>query len=410
MILRAKYVLDADCRPIDNGFVRIATQRIVELDTYRESNDKTVIDCGNAILMPGLVNAHTHLELGAFHDAVEPTDEFVAWLSELAPKMRSMDADREQVEASVRDGLQSCLMGGTTHVGDISRFAHIARNTIAGIDVRPHVTSYGEVLGSQMERPDQLLNQSTNLRHRSADLVMGISPHATYSVTKGVLLKCIVVAAALRAPVCIHAAESLEEEEFLLRGTGPLREFLESMGACDSTYKPIGVRPIEFLSRSFALKPNTLLAHCNYVNRDEIKQIAEARTSVVYCPRTHHAFGHPPHPFVEMLDAGVNVCLGTDSLASNPSLSMLDEIRFLRRHRSDVSAEMILRMATVSGIIALRARGETHHSPIGSLADLVAIPLDPQGPADPLENILASELSPTHCVVAGQMLINPHAS
>ncbi|MCA9253203.1 MAG: amidohydrolase family protein [Phycisphaerales bacterium] len=406
MILRAKYVLDADLRPIENGFVRVSPHHIIAVGNSLPTDDLNVIDCGNAVLMHGLVNAHTHLELGTLHNTVQPTHDFVGWLERLATIMRSMNTDREDIKLAVRNGLQRSLESGVTHVGDISRFASITRETSAGIRSRPNVTSYAEVLGSMSIEPDQLLDQSADLHRLPTALVQGISPHATYSVPHGFMLKCAVVAAATRAPVCIHAAESLEEEEFLLRGTGRLREFLESMGVCDSSHKPIGVRPIEFLNRTFSLKPNTLLAHCNYVNIDEIRLIATEKTSVVYCPRTHHAFGHPPHRFDDMLDAGVNVCLGTDSLASNPSLSMLDEIRFLRRHRTDVSSETILRMATVNGEIALRAKGETHLSLIGSRADLIAIPIDPNGSSDPCENILTNTHVPTHCMVAGQLLIN----
>jgi cytosine/adenosine deaminase-related metal-dependent hydrolase len=414
MILRAKYVLNADFRPIDNGFVRIESQRIVTVGTFKGATDEDLVDCGEALLMPGLVNAHTHLELGGLHHLVSPTHDFVAWLRRLAPMMRSMSADHEQIEASTRTGLQRSLEGGTTQVADISRFAAITRKTIAEIDSRPSVTSFGEVLGSSSVNPHELVEQSADLQHRSATLALGISPHATYSVPHETMLKCIDVAAALRAPLCIHAAESLAEEEFLLNGTGPLRDFLESMGACDSSYVPFGVRPIEFLNRSCALKPNTLLAHCNYVNDDEIKLLAEKETSVAYCPRTHYAFGHPPHRFADMLRAGVNVCLGTDSLASNPSLSMLEEIRFLRSHRPDASVETILRMATIGGGKALSGRALGDRAlgakdgagglTAGSRADLIAVPIDPTGPTDPLDNILASTHQPAHCVVAGNRM------
>ena len=401
MILRAKYVLDRNFQTIDNGFLRVESSRVVEVGTGKETSAGEFIDCGDALLMPGLVNAHTHLELGSLHGAVTPTHNFVEWLTRLVPKMRQMATNPKQIQESVRSGLATSLVSGTTQLADISRFAPITREAIFNIDSRPAVISFGEVLGAEDVTADKLLIQSVGRSHESDTLSLGISPHSAYSVSHFTMLKCVVAIAALRARMCIHAAESMEEEEFLVNGSGPLRDFLESVGACDSSYEPFGARPIEYLNRVGALGPLTLLAHCNYINDDEINLIACKKTSAVYCPRTHHAFGHPPHRFIDMLDAGINVCLGTDSLASNPSLSMLDEIRFLRTHRPDVPAEMILRMATANGEKALETQELSDEMSLAKRADLIAIPIDPMGATDPLENVLTSKLQPTHCIIGG---------
>ncbi|GJM27199.1 MAG: chlorohydrolase [Phycisphaerae bacterium] len=405
MILRAKHIIDADFRLIDNGFVRTDSSRIVEVGPSTDATDEVTVDCGDSLLMPGLVNAHTHLELGGLRNAVPPTHDFVDWLARLVPMMRSMGNDQEDIGTAVKSGLQDSLIGGATHVADISRFATITRESIANIASRPRVTSFGEVLGSKSVNPDELIAQSADCHSITADLTLGISPHSTYTVPLATMQECVSTAARLKSIMCIHAAESVEEEEFVVNGTGPLRDFLESMGACDSSHKPFGGRPIEFLNHAGALGSNTLLAHCNHVNDDDINLIASNQTSVVYCPRTHHAFGHPSHRFDDMLRAGINVCLGTDSLASNPSLSMLDEIRFLRSHRPDISAETIMRMATVNGEKALCATGTVDVLSAGSQANMIAIPIDPTGAADPFENVLASAIQPTHCMVAGNLLI-----
>ncbi len=403
MILRAKYILAEDLNLIENGFVRIDASRIVEVG---RGNSPDAIDCGDAILMPGLVNAHTHLELGGMLGAVPPTHNFVDWLKQLAPKMRSMSDRDEKLRTAVRSGLSASLLGGTTRIGDISRFFDFTRETIAGVASRPVVTSFGEVLGSRSSSPDQIVRRSKDEQFLSATLIPGISPHATYSVPPDVMRECVAVAKKHNAPMCIHAAESLEEVEFLISGTGPMREFLESMGAWDASRQAISRRPIEYLNQVGALGPSTLLAHCNYVDDDEIELLAKSGTSLAYCPRTHHAFGHSPHRFAEMIESGVNVSLGTDSLASNPSISMLDEIRFLRNQRSDVSAETLIRMATINGARSLNDSIDHAGLAHGIRADLIAIPLDPSGPTDPLENILTGSHVPTHCIIAGNPIVS----
>ncbi len=403
MILRAKYILAEDLKPIENGFVRIESTRIVEIGRGHRQDS---IDCGDAVLMPGLVNAHTHLELGGMLGKVPPTNRFVDWLRQIAPMMRSMVGQDEALRIAVRAGLLASVKGGTTRLGDISRFFEPTRETIADVASRPIVTSFGEVLGTRPHDLDRIVQYPEEGLTSSETLVAGISPHATYSVPPDVMRECMAVSRKYNVPTCIHAAESLEEVEFLSSGTGPMRDFLESMGAWDASRQPIGSRPIEYLNQIGVLGPKTLLAHCNYIDDHEIELLAGSATSVAYCPRTHHAFGHPPHRFVEMMAAGINVSLGTDSLASNPSLSMLDEIRFIRNHRSDLPVETIIRMATINGRRALNDSIDYAGIVNGSSAELIAIPLEQSGPTDPLENVLTGSHLPTHCIIAGCSVLN----
>jgi cytosine/adenosine deaminase-related metal-dependent hydrolase len=149
------------------------------------------------------------------------------------------------------------------------------------------------------------------------------------------------------------------------------------------------------------LSPKTVLAHGNYLDDDDIALIAKRGASVAYCPRTHAAFGHDGHPFERLLAAGVNVCVGTDGLASNPSLSVLDELRFVRGRSERVSGATLLEMGTIRGARALGMDREIGSVEVGKAADLCVIPLEAEGASDPVENVLSSPHAPVATFVAG---------
>ena len=176
--------------------------------------------------------------------------------------------------------------------------------------------------------------------------------------------------------------------------------FLRRLGLWDEQSPRSGCTPVELCAAAGLLGPETLLAHANYVSDADIATIAASRASVAYCPRTHDAFGHDPHRFRDMLRAGVNVCLGTDSLASNPSLSILDELRFLRMKCHDVAPRELLAMATLRGAAALGFADLTGSITPGKSADLVVIPLVPSKRAS-WESFLDSAVIPLAVYLAG---------
>jgi cytosine/adenosine deaminase-related metal-dependent hydrolase len=216
------------------------------------------------------------------------------------------------------------------------------------------------------------------------------------------LRTCAEVAARHHLPVCIHLAETRDEAQFTRDASGPLAEHLRTLQIWDEAIPAGGCGPVELAGRLGLLTPTTLLAHVNYVTGTDIDRIARSRASVAFCPRTHHAFGHDAHRFREMLRARINVCIGTDSLASNPSLSVLDELRFLRHAAPDVPASTLLEMATVRGARALGFEHQTGSLAPGKYADIVVIPLDAAGARGPdehgdqgWESILNSTAAPT---------------
>jgi cytosine/adenosine deaminase-related metal-dependent hydrolase len=403
VIIRAAAMLAPTFAVVENPWLRLAGDRIVEITTNQPLTGESCQDLGDVLLMPGLVNAHTHLELGFAQGAVAPGPDFTDWLGRLLAAIRSASDDPARIETAITAGLAASLRAGTTTLGDITRDPEMTRALIARTDPRPTVVSYGEVIavGRLRERAGPLIAAARSPAPAS-DIIVGLSPHAPYTVEPEVLSQCGQAARADGLPLCMHAAETGDEAAFTAHGSGRLREHLERLKVWDDRVPIAGTRPIELLARCGLLGPKTLLAHANYVDADDIARLAQSGTSVAYCPRTHAAFEHPPHPVAALLSAGVNVCLGTDSLASNPSLSILDEVRFLHAGRPEITPEMLLRMATGNGARALGLADQIGNLQEGRRADLVAIPLQCNAPRTAVEDVLAGDAEPTHVILGGR--------
>jgi cytosine/adenosine deaminase-related metal-dependent hydrolase len=204
-----------------------------------------------------------------------------------------------------------------------------------------------------------------------------------------------------------------EELELLERRDGPLRTFLEELGAWDDDWEPIGDRPADYVRRGDLRNADWLIAHGTYFDPSEFWQLRpEAapdghRVALAYCPRTHARFGHAPHPFRAMLERGVIVCLGTDSRASSPSLSILDEIRFLHRRDPSLNGPLLLTMATLFGAWALRAETTTGSLAPGKSADLAVVPLPDRDDPDPHTLLLDSDLPVVATAFEGNFVRGP---
>lgn len=182
----------------------------------------------------------------------------------------------------------------------------------------------------------------------------------------------------------MHLAESDAETTLLTRREGPFVSFLQDLGVWNS--ESIGHRYGDYFEDGADGTTPRLFVHGNHL---PVETPFPARFSLCYCPRTHAAFGHPPHPFREFLSRGVRVCLGTDSLASNPDLDILEEARFIQRQHPDFDGETLLKMATIHGAYALGWAGECGSLTVGKSADAVAVPL-PNADGDPYDLLLSS--------------------
>ncbi len=356
------------------------------------------VNLGNVAIVPGFVNAHTHLELSPLeHERKQPSrpENEVAWLKSVVQHRRKHGL--ETLRGAVASNLDECLAAGTTLLADTTT-AGLSWDQIAAAPVRAVV--FAELIGLRRERGLQTSEDAwswiSSVGHDAqvaACARPGLSPHAPYS-TAGWLYHR---AAASKLPLSTHLAEMPEEEELLATRAGPLREFLEDLGAWDDEWEPIGARPADFVRKGELRQADWILAHGNYLEPDEFWQLrpeaaaGKHRVAVAYCPRTHARFGHAPHPFRAMLERGVVVCLGTDSRASSPSLSILDEARFLRRHDPSLNGPLLLTMATLFGAWALRAENASGSLRAGKSADLAIVALPNRDAADPHELLFESE-------------------
>ncbi len=404
MIIKARYVVPIDGPVIENGTVSFENERITSVGPSRKQTEGASVDYGDAVICPGFVNAHTHLELSSLAGKVPPGPDFIDWLHRLIATRSNEPTTEEESAAAMRTGIEQSLAAGTTCVGDITTApTHtrpiLAESPLSGI-------SYGEVIaiGNLRDRLAERLDACMPAHFDSQHLRAGISPHAPYTVEPQALRACAQRAQQSNLPLCIHLLESDDERQFTRQAEGRFAQFLRDIGVWDDAVPMSDCEPVELALRTDVLGSSTIIAHANYVTDTEMKVIAQSGATVAYCPRTHHAFSHPPHRFREMLSLGINVCLGTDSLASNPSLSILDEMRFLRSHYRDLSSDQILRMGTINGASGLGLATKTGTIANGKRANLVVVPLETAADAPDWESILETSAQPIAVYCAGEMV------
>jgi cytosine/adenosine deaminase-related metal-dependent hydrolase len=396
--LLARYVFGVDSPPIADGVVVIEGERIAAVGRAPAiSSSDEIIDLGNAAILPGLVNAHTHLEFSDLQRPLgQPDMAFPDWIRTVVAHRRNVgDSLRESHQLAERvdhsaAGLSESLRGGVTTLGEIATAAWSAepfsRSPLAS-------TVFLELIGLRRELiEDRLASAKRHLLSASANAGQtwraGISPHAPYSVHPELFARCIELARQAGAPLAFHLAESREELELLQGGAGPFRELLTELGAWDPSAIPHGTRPLDYL-KPLAHAPRALVIHGNYLVDDEIAVLTEhaATMSLVYCPRTHAYFGNDPYPLARLLDAGVTVALGTDSRASNPDLSLLAEMRHVAAS-GKISLATVLRLGTLNGAKALGLDHDIGSISVGKQADLCVVKLPEGDAADPHEALM----------------------
>jgi cytosine/adenosine deaminase-related metal-dependent hydrolase len=410
ILLRAKWVAPMvppailrDGGVVMSGGAIAAVGRADELAARFPS--ATVHNLGSAVVLPGLVNAHVHLELS--HHAPGPTPgRFVDWVMAL---IRRTAAGDEQTQAmaiadAVRIGVDQCLRFGVTTVGDISRLCGLTRPLLRSQPLR--VVSYGEVTAMAQRRGllEERLAAAADAAEAGPRLRVGISPHAPYSVEPEGYERCRAVAQDRRLPLATHLAETADEAVFLREHAGPLRELWTFLGAWDSRVPHFDGGPIRLMhSLGLLGRPDVLLAHVNYCDDAEMELLAAPGqgASVVYCPRTHAYFGHPPHRWREMLARGINVAVGTDSSASSPDLNLVDDLRLLHRLAGEVPAINLWEMATIRAARAVGMEREVGSLTPGKAADCVVFAVEGD---DPLRELLEGEAKPAGVWIGGELM------
>jgi 5-methylthioadenosine/S-adenosylhomocysteine deaminase len=337
------------------------------------------LDLGDAVVMPGLVNVHTHLELTALRGLVEETD-FPQWISSLI-RLRRRIVDDGHLFGAACSGIAEGILAGVTCYGDTCE-SGVALRAMKAMGVRG--VMYQEVFGPD---PEQCAASMAGLEaridgHRSdADsrVRVGVSPHAPYSVSDALFTAAMAFARREGLPVAIHIAESQAEDDYVKGGAGTFAERLRARGISVAAR---GRSPVDMLNRAGALTPATLLIHCVKVDPLDIAVIARRDCAVAHCPVSNAKLGHGVAPIAELAALGVRIGLGSDSMASNNRMDILEEARLgllVQRARGGqgvgMSAAAALELATLGGARALGLDGEIGSLDVGKSADIAGFSL-----------------------------------
>lgn len=386
MLLKARWVMPIRGEAIEFGAVLVAGDRIVAVgpgdDVTAIAGDAPQRDLGEAVLMPGFVNAHSHLELTVMRGLLED-DDFRTWITRLTT-VKLERLTHEDLLDSARLGALEAMRAGVTCLADTCD-SGVAVEALTDAGLRGIV--YQEVFGPDPAQADASIGSLVEKLDRlealcgREDLVrVGVSPHAPFTVSAVLFRKVAEMSLERGLPMAIHAAESTAERDFLLDGSGPFGERFRDRGIA---WSPPGVSTIGWLDSLGVLAARPLLIHAVHATAGDLDRIGVADASVVHCPKSNAKLGHGVAPLRDMLASGLKVGLGTDSVASNNLCDMLDEARSavfmaraVARDASALSARKALELATIGGAAALGLDHEIGSIEPGKRADLCAVSLD----------------------------------
>lgn len=409
MILRSRYVVTIDGPPIENGAVAISGNRIIDVGTFDEIRARAsgeVVDLGERVLLPGLINAHCHLDYTGLRGKIAPQKSFTDWIRAINAEKAKLS--EEDYLASINEGFAEAKKFGTTTIANLETFPELIAKT------RPPIRTWWFAEMIDVREPDRA-REIVDLAVESLKKTehWGLAPHALFTASANLYRRCEEVAQRESILLTTHLAESREEMSMFRDAQGPPYEFLKDIGRpmndCGHG-TPLGL----FLdlnggsgspNRSQAIEVNRpslpwIVAHLNELAESDFELLARStRFHVVHCPRSHKYFDHSRFQFAKLRDLGFNICLGTDSLASNSDLSLFAEMREFQQKFPDVAPEETLSMVTVRAAQALGRESSLGRIRAGCWADLIAIPCEKEG--DVFEQIIAFEGSVPWLMIDG---------
>jgi cytosine/adenosine deaminase-related metal-dependent hydrolase len=402
----AAWVLPIGGPPVRDGWVAVerghivatgATGRRVLADGARE------VDLGSVAVLPGLVNAHTHLELSYLRDEVPPASQFVTWIrGVMAARRQHPDPIGPETLAAIDRAISESVSFGTAVIGDISNtlatFPPLTRSRLAAVVFYELIRFNTDDPAGVVEEAGRALDALAPTDYVRASL----AAHAPYSVSP-LVLRAIRKAVDREpfAPCSIHLSESVEEVEFIRDGTGPWRALLEEVGSWDPAWVPPGGSPVQFLDEAGFLGPRVLAVHGVQMSTSDLDRLVARGTTLVACPRSNGHTGAGAPPIEDFYNYGVNIAVGTDSLASAPDLNVFAELATMRALAPSVSAGALLDSATRQGARALGFDADYGTIEPGKLARLLAIEI-PAGTAD-VEEYLVSGVEPAQIHWLGEL-------
>lgn len=388
MIYEAEWVLPISSPPIPHGAVLVKGSLITDLGSAPELRQRhpqePVNNFHHAILLPGFVNAHTHLEYSIFRGFRDDL-AFDQWILDFIRERKRLDPD--DYIASGLLGAMECVGSGITTVGDIMSHGMATLEAARVFGLR--ACAFAEVFGmDDANIPEVLRNLDARLerfRSQATPLVrLGVSPHAPYTVSGPLYRALMAYAMGAGVNMATHLAESKEEATFVRNGAGVLaHDFRELVGWDELMWMPTGATPVTYLQKWGALDSNLLAIHCVQVTAEDIEVLKEHDVAIAHCPKSNAKLACGIAPVGDFLDAGLRVGIGTDSLASNNILDMFGEMRVgillhrvSRQSTEGLQAEQALRMATLGGAEVLGLAEQVGSLEPGKKADMIAVDME----------------------------------
>ena len=373
MILRARTVVTMQGPPIEDGAVAVRGRKILAVGRYCDVArlySGQAVDLGEQVLLPGLINAHCHLDYTVMRRAILYQRSFTRWVSRINALKRYL-GDEEYLK-SIADGFSELKKWGTTTVLNIESFPELMSKMppppirtwwfYEMIDVRHRIASEEVVAGAFMffqNRPDWLGG-------------FGLSPHAPYTSSEELYRLSNECSRITRMPMTTHLGESVEEDEMFRHARGEFYDFLAGLGRnmddCGH-----GSALANLLKKGL-IGENWLIAHLNELSEEDFDLIKNHKLHIVHCPESHRYFKHTPFQHKRLHDLGMNICVGTDSLASNDSLNLFAEMRAIQNGEPWMSPEEVLKTATVNAAAALDKKEFLGKLAPGAYADMIALP------------------------------------
>jgi cytosine/adenosine deaminase-related metal-dependent hydrolase len=347
-LYKASLLLPLNAPAIKNGAMLVENNTILEVGEYHTFNKKNIrhiIEFPHSVITPSFINAHTHLELSWMKGKIPAGKSFAGWVEKMIQYQNKTPADNEVRQYAVEQ-MELMRSAGVILAADITN-GQLIKKLEAKRGVKRIVQL--EKLGFNSEKAESILEAAIQQKEKCNHEAL-VVPHAPYSTSPQLIQKI----KNYNSKISIHIAESKDEKEFMSAGGGKFRDILESVGSWDEKWTVPRMGSIEYLHHLGVLDSDTILVHAVHINPTEIDFIKSANSSVCLCPLSNHYLNVGTAPAYELWKAGVLLCMGTDSLASNAKLDMNEEMKYLYlENEKRIPADEILKMATLNGAKAL---------------------------------------------------------
>jgi len=431
MIIRAGTVVTMDGLPIDNGAVAVSGSRITNVGKFSDisatNSGEQIVDLGEQALLPGLINAHCHLDYTCLRGKIPPPKSFTEWIQAINAEKANLSP--ENYIASINDGFTEATRFGTTTIANLTAFPEL----IPRIKSLVRTWWFAELIDvREPSRANEIVDAA--LEKLKSTEHWGLAPHAPFTASANLYRRCEEIAPRENALLTTHLAESSEEMSMFRDASGTLYDFLKEIGRnmsdCgrktplsqlteivrDCTRSsPDSLAATSRLSRpsrsshsldsstSVGMKDRWMVVHLNELTESDFDLLKGSTTkfSIVHCPRSHAYFGHSPFQFHKLRKAGLNICLGTDSLASNDDLSLFAEMRAFQKEFPKLPPDEIFRMVTLNPALALAKPHVLGRIGKNCWADLIAVPIT--GSTSAFEEIVAFDRVVSWLMINGQV-------